>query len=111
MTRTELQIDEVARLVKQTPATLAKWRVRKRGPAYYKLGRHVVYIYSRGSQRCGSRHKDTMAIERRRGQWYIRFQHAGRKVRRPTGLADTNENKTAARRLEAEMRARMVGSN
>jgi hypothetical protein len=35
--------DEAARILRQKPATLATWRYEKRGPAYHKAGRTVLY--------------------------------------------------------------------
>ena len=35
--------DEAAVILRQRPSTLATWRYEKRGPAYHKAGRTVLY--------------------------------------------------------------------
>jgi len=35
--------DDVAALLKVSPRTLEHWRLRKKGPQYAKLGKHVRY--------------------------------------------------------------------
>lgn len=34
---------EAAEIIHQKRTTLATWRATQRGPAYYKVGRHVYY--------------------------------------------------------------------
>lgn len=38
-----LSNDEAARFLAIAPQTLATWRCRERGPAYYKIGRMAYY--------------------------------------------------------------------
>lgn len=43
MTRRYLTVDEVAELLRTTPATVRHWRFTKRGPEATKVGRRVLY--------------------------------------------------------------------
>jgi hypothetical protein len=38
-----LTIAETASLIQQSPGTLASWRCAGKGPAFYKLGRKILY--------------------------------------------------------------------
>lgn len=41
-----LTTEEVAALIKVSPATLVDWRHEQKGPRYYKMGREVRYKLS-----------------------------------------------------------------